>query len=287
LLAKLVAWWIALSSGTSGGTLAPVLLIGGTLAPVLLIGGSFGGLIGAGLDAVLPSLHLSPGAVALVAMAATFGAATRATFTAIVFAFELTRDCQAVLPLMLAAVLADLVFNSLSDQSVLTEKLARRGVNVPRRYAPDVLQIHSVREAMTPDVKTLPENATVGDARRRFEAGVHSAYPLLDDDGRCTGIVTRGDLLVREPRDDAPVQEIATGDVVTVAPTDSLLTVLELITEEGLDHVPVVEDGRLAGICTRTDLLRARSRYLEHERRQAGWRPQLRRAQRAEERRSA
>ncbi|HEY3096232.1 MAG TPA: chloride channel protein [Acidimicrobiia bacterium] len=85
LLAKVIAWWIALSSGTSGGT----------LAPVLLIGGSFGGLIGAGLNAAFPSLHLSPGAVALVAMAATFGAATRATFTSIVFAFELTRDYQA------------------------------------------------------------------------------------------------------------------------------------------------------------------------------------------------
>jgi chloride channel protein, CIC family len=220
-------------------------------------------------------------------MAATFGAATRATFTSIVFAFELTRDYSAVLPLMLAAVLADLVFNSLSDQSVLTEKLARRGVNVPRRYAPDVLQIHSVREAMTRDVETIPGKATVADARRRFEAGPHSAYPLLDEDGGCTGIVTRGDLLVQEPRDDAPVEQIATGDVVTVAPTDSLLTVLELITEEGVDHIPVVEHGRLVGICTRTDPLRARSRYLEHERCQAAWRPQLRRAQRAEERRTA
>jgi chloride channel protein, CIC family len=91
LIAKLFAWWIAIASGTSGGT----------LAPLLLIGGAFGGLIGAGLDAAFPSLNLSPGAVALVAMAATFGAATRATFTSIVFAFELTRDYAAVLPLML------------------------------------------------------------------------------------------------------------------------------------------------------------------------------------------
>src|SRR5438874_8650651 len=115
LLAKLVMWWIALGSGTSGGT----------LAPLLLIGGAFGGLVGAGLDAAFPGLGLSPGAVALVAMAATFGAATGATFTAIVFAFELTRDYAAVLPLMLAAVLADIVFNSLSQHSLMTEKLAR------------------------------------------------------------------------------------------------------------------------------------------------------------------
>jgi CIC family chloride channel protein len=270
LFAKLVMWWIALGSGTSGGT----------LAPILLIGGSFGGLVGAGLDAVFPGLGLSPGAVALVAMAATFGASTGATFTSIVFAFELTRDYEAVLPLMLAAVLADIVFNSLSPQTLMTEKLARRGVVVPRRYAPDVLQMHAVREAMTSDVEMLPLHARVGDARHLLESGGHGAYPVVDDAGACVGIVTRTDLLVRALPDDAPVKEVAHNDVVTVEPGDPLLTVLERITEDGVDHVPVVDDDRLVGICTRTDILRARSRYLEHERPQAGWRPRLRRAQR-------
>jgi len=277
LLAKVSAWWIAIASGTSGGT----------LAPLLLIGGAFGGLIGAGIDAAFPSLHLSPGAVALVAMAATFGAATRATFTSIVFAFELTRDYAAVLPLMLAAVLADIVFNSLSEHSVLTERLARRGVTVPRRYAPDILQLHSVREAMTRDVETLAEHATMVDARRRLEAGRHAAYPLVDEGGALTGIVSRADLLVRDISEGSPVTEIASSDVVTVAPDDSLLTLLERMTEEGVDHVPVVDHDRLVGICTRTDLLRARSRYLEHERRQEGWRPRFRRAQRNGERSTA
>ena len=277
LLAKLVMWWIALGSGTSGGT----------LAPLLLIGGSFGGLVGAGLDAAFPGLGLSPGAVALVAMAATFGAATGATFTSIVFAFELTRDYEAVLPLMLAAVLADLVFNSLSRQTLMTEKLARRGVFVPRRYAPDVLQVHSARDAMTTKVETLPVHATMGDARRLFGAGGHGAYPLVDDAGGCAGIVSRNDLLVRDLPDAAPVKDVATTDVLTVEPGDSLLTVLERMTEDGVDHVPVVEHDRLVGICTRADLLRTRSSYLEHERPQAGWRPQLRRAHREDERKSA
>jgi H+/Cl- antiporter ClcA len=267
LLAKLVMWWVALGSGTSGGT----------LAPILLIGGSFGALIGAGIDAAFPGLGLSPGAVALVAMAATFGASTGATFTAVVFAFELTRDYQAVLPLMLAAVLADIVFSSLSPQTIMTEKLSRRGVAVPRRYAPDVLQVHTVREAMTRDVDTLPVHARVADARRLLESGGHGAYPLVDDTGACAGIVTRGDLLAQEPPDEADVKEIAHADVVTVEPGDSLLTVLERITEDGVDHVPVVDGDRLVGICTRADLLRARSRYLEQERPQSGWRPRLRR----------
>ncbi|MGZ4735445.1 MAG: chloride channel protein, partial [Acidimicrobiia bacterium] len=82
LVAKLGAWWAALGSGTSGGT----------LAPILLISGAFGSLLGTLANHLVPGLHISPGAMALVAMAATFGAATRATFTAIVFAFELTQD---------------------------------------------------------------------------------------------------------------------------------------------------------------------------------------------------
>jgi CBS domain-containing protein len=213
-------------------------------------------------------------------MAATFGAATGATFTAIVFAFELTRDYEAVLPLMLAAVLADIVFNALSRQTLMTEKLARRGVAVPRRYAPDVLQVHAVREAMTSEVETLPLHARVADARRLLESGGHGAYPVVDDTGSCVGIVSRTDLLVRELPDDAPVKEVAHNDVVTVEPDDTLLTVLERFTEDGVDHVPVVDDDRLVGICTRTDVLRARSRYLEHERLQTGWRPRLRRVQR-------
>src|SRR5262249_16950117 len=155
------------------------------------------------------------------------------------------------------------------------QKLARRGVSVPRRYAPDVLSVHKIREAMTQGVATLPLDATVGEVRRRLEAGGHSAYPLVGDDGSCAGIVTRADLLVQELRDDAPVTSIATAEVVTVGPDDSLLAVLEGIMEEGVDHVPVVEHDRLVGICTRTDLLRARSRYLDDERRQAGWRPQF------------
>ena len=96
---KLVSWWLALGSGTSGGT----------LAPILLISASFGTLVGTGLNHVLPGPDVSPGAFALVAMAATFGASTRATFTAIVFVFELTRDYQVVIPVMIATVLADLV----------------------------------------------------------------------------------------------------------------------------------------------------------------------------------
>ena len=214
LLAKLAAWWIALASGTSGGT----------LAPILLISGCFGGLMGALVQQVLPASGISPGAVALVAMAATFGAATRATFTAIVFAFELTRDYSAIVPLMLAAVLADLVASSFLPESIMTEKLARRGLRVPNGYEPDVLRITTVGEVMTRDTLTIPAGSSEEAVRRRFEVGVHSAYPVIDPDGRCIGIVTRGDVLANESvaaaRDPRDLVTVAAGDSLLRARTD-------------------------------------------------------------------
>jgi len=264
-LAKLVAWWIALGSGTSGGT----------LAPLLLIGGSFGSLFGFALRAVVPGVELSPGAFAMVAMAAVFGASTRATFTSIVFLFELTRDYHIILPLMLAAVVADLVMAALMRESLMTEKLARRGLRVQTEFEVDVLRTTLVRDVMTPVVETLPAAATVGEARRRLAAGPHSAYPLVDDAGRCLGIVTRGDLLrpAVMADDTSPVRDLASRDVVTVRPDDSVLTALQRIVDERIDHVPVAgPDGRLAGICTRTDVLRARHRQLDLEQQQPGWR---------------
>lgn len=261
-VAKLVAWWIALGSGTSGGT----------LAPLLLIGGSFGSLFGMAAGALFPGLPLSPGAFAVVGMAATFGASTRATFTAIVFLFELTRDYQIILPLMLAAVVANLVAAALMRESLMTEKLARRGLRVQTEYEVDLLRTTLVRDVMTPSVETLPAGASAGEARRRLAAGPHSAYPLVDATGRCVGIVARGDLLRRPVEDDEPVLAVASGDVVTVGPDETVFRALHRLLEEGVEHLPVVDgEARLVGICTRTDVLRARRTQLDLERPQPGW----------------
>jgi H+/Cl- antiporter ClcA/CBS domain-containing protein len=264
LLGKLIMWWMALASGTSGGT----------LAPILLVSGAFGSLFGAAVNHIVPDLHLSVGAIALVAMAATFGAATRATFTAIVFAFELTRDYNSILPLMLAAVVADLVSSALLDDGLMTEKLTRRGLRVPREYQPDILRSTLVRQAMTNEVEALPATATVAEARAQLEAGGHNGVPLIDAEGHCVGIVTPGDLLARIPDDAVPVVGIASRSVVSIRPDDTLLDALEAMLDETIDHLPVVDDNQqLVGICTRTDILRGRGRHLVHDRRQPGWQP--------------
>jgi len=228
-------------------------------------------MLGHAANAAAPGLHVDPGAFALVAMAATFGAATRAPFTAIVFVFELTGDYNVILPLMLAAVAADLVASGLMTESLMTEKLSRRGLTVRADYEVDLLRTTSVGSIMTTEVRSLAPDATVGDALRCFTAGGHGAYPVVDGDGACVGIVTRGDLLRDALDDGAPLTTVATAEPVVVPSSLLALDALHTMLQEGVEHLPVVDGGRLVGICTRTDLLRTRLAQLEHERPQPGW----------------
>jgi CBS domain-containing protein len=204
-------------------------------------------------------------------MAAVFGASTRATFASIVFVFELTRDFDILLPLMLASVLADLVAAALMQDSIMTEKLTRRGLRVHTEFEVDRFRTVPVGEIMTTEVDTLSAAATVGDARARLEAGPHGAYPLVDANGRCVGIIARGDLLRERGSDDEPVLEHASRDVVCVGSHDLAIAALQRMLEESVEHVPVIDDGRLVGICTRTDLLRVRRGQFAHERHEEGW----------------
>lgn len=257
-VAKLAAWWMALGSGTSGGT----------LAPILLISSSFGTVVGEVLNQVLPGPDVPIGAFAVVAMAATFGASTQATFTAIVFVFELTGAYDVILPLMLASVIADLVYSAVNRDSLMTEKLRRRGLNIGRHYGADPFAHVSVGEIMSPDVATLSFDATVGDARRRFATGRHGAYPIVDGEQRLVGICTRGDVLRDERADDVAL--LADSDeqqLLTVTTHASAQTALRLMVEEDIEHVLVADrDDHLVGICTRTDLLKVRRRELDAER---------------------
>jgi chloride channel protein, CIC family len=262
---KLVMWWLALASGTSGGT----------LAPILLISSCAGALAGQGLHEVVPSV--SPNAFALVAMAATFGAATRAPFAAIVFVFELTRDYNAVLPLMGATILAEMIARALLRESIMTEKLARRSVSVPGEYRTDVMAVTRVREIMSTDVHTLPSGTSLSDAVDCFLADGHSAYPVVEPTGTCIGFVTRADVL--SANGDSPVVDDLAAAPISVSPNDRAIVVLQAMLDEGVDHVTVIDGDRLVGICTRTDLLRARRALHRADETQPGWITRLRRGE--------
>ncbi|HEX6785589.1 MAG TPA: chloride channel protein [Acidimicrobiales bacterium] len=263
VVGKLVIWWIALGSGTSGGT----------LAPILIISSCFGALAGQVLAQAAPGLGVAPSAFALVAMAATFGAAARAPFAAIIFLFELTRDYNAILPLMLATVLADLLARRLVEHSIMTEKLARRGVSVPGAYHPDPLRATPVRTVMQRDVVTIDADADLAEAERVLARSGHDALPVIDDAGALVGIVSPGDLLEPGLDPGSPVARIAIRDVVVVGADESVYAALSRMVEEGVDHLPVVDADRLVGICTRADLLQVRIRELDQERVERGWLP--------------
>ena len=166
---KLVVWWLALGSGTSGGT----------LAPILLISAGFGGLFGNGVVHLFPHIGVSAGAFALVAMAAVFGAATRATLASMIFVFELTGDYKAILPLMLATVLAELVASVFLEQSIMTEKLWRRGLRVHSDYEVDPMRMHSVGDVMSPLNGTQPSTQLVV---RREDLAIDALRVMVEQD---------------------------------------------------------------------------------------------------------
>lgn len=177
---------------------------------------------------------------------------------------------------MLATVVADLVYSAVNEDSLMTEKLRHRGLHIGRHYGVDPFTSTRVRDIMTDAVETLPAGATTGDACARFAAGGHGAYPIVDGD-RLVGIVTRGDVLRDDCPDDQPLLDHAAPDVVTVRPDDSTQAVLRVMLDESIEHVPVLEDGKLVGICTRTDLLKIRRRHNDLEERQAGLTPRTNR----------
>jgi CIC family chloride channel protein len=158
----------------------------------------------------------------------------------------------------------------------MTEKLTRRNVTVPTEFRPDAMATTRVREVMTTQVSTLPADAVIADALDKFVNGRHSSHPIVDGDGRCVGVVSRSDLLAIPEGDHTPLAEAFGGEVVTVRPGDTALAALHRMLDESVDHLPVVADGRLVGICTRTDVLRARHRLADAERRQPGWIARLR-----------
>jgi CBS domain-containing protein len=153
----------------------------------------------------------------------------------------------------------------------MTEKLTRRGVRVGGELHADVLRTTVVGDVMTPEVETIADSASVEEVTAVVTSGGHGAYPVVDGDGRCVALLERGDILLGDPPAGGTVLDVAHGDVVSVERATPLVEALELMVEEGIDHLPVVDGDRLVGICTRTDIVRARAEQVAQERRQPGW----------------
>ena len=274
MLAKSVALVISLGSGTSGGL----------LAPMFMSSAAMGGAFALALNHLWPTANLSPAAFALVAMGAVFGAASRATFAFIIFAFEITRDYNAVLPLMLVSVLADGVAMWLMPRSsIMTEKLARRGLRIHQDYEADVLQVLSVSEVMDKNPPLIASDTIVSDladriARRDPAVVRHEGLFLVDTAGKLQGVITRGDILRSiETADGAALHALEAGsrDLVVSYPDEALSDAAAKMLSRNVGRLPVVDRAdptKIIGYLGRHAIMAARLRRFEEEHvREPGW----------------
>jgi H+/Cl- antiporter ClcA/CBS domain-containing protein len=256
LLVKSFIWAFSLGSGTSGGVLAPLLMMGGALG---------------GLEAMfLP--NEGAGFWPLISMGAILGGTMRSPFTGIVFAVELTHDMNVILPLLVASVIAHFFTALTLKRSILTEKVARRGYHLSREYAVDPLEILFARDVMRTNIAVLAPNL----ARKDLPASLHKSrrgqrlYPVAAEDGKLVGVVTRKDLQkLATGSDPREISEVVRRSPATSYPDEPLRIVVNRMAETGLTRLPVIEEEskKLVGIISLQNLLHARVRHLEEERR--------------------
>ena len=257
LVVKLAVWSIALGSNTSGGILAPLLMLGAAL----------GGLLGA----VLPGA--GEGTWALIGMAGAMAGVMRSPFTSIVFALELTHDVNALLALLVACTVAHLVSVLALKRSILTEKIARRGYQVTREYEIDPLHALLARDVMATDVLSVQPRTPAEDLYERLPEGAaerrQRLYPVLDSDERLLGVVALSDLIAAH-RSSSPIDagELARQPSMALA-DETLREVADRMVTSGHGVLPVVDRQdrrRLVGMVSQFDLLKAHERVLIEER---------------------
>lgn len=270
---KSAALVISLGSGTSGGLLAPMFMASAAM------GSAFAMIV----DRVWPAANLSPGAFALVAMGAVFGAASRAAFTFIIFAFEITRDYNSVLPLMLVTVIADAIAVRYSKNSIMTEKLARRGLHIHQDYEPDVLHQVRVADTMSTDFDVVPEEMLAGelvDRIGRHDPAVtrHQGVLIVNGRNELTGIITRSDLmkaLERDPAGNMTVLDAGSRNVIVAYEDEVLYDAAVRMLRTGVGRLAVVSRNNpkeIVGYLGRSAILSGRLRRLEEETvRDPGW----------------
>jgi H+/Cl- antiporter ClcA/CBS domain-containing protein len=261
---KLISWLIALGSGTSGGT----------LAPVMTIGGGIGALAGGWLAAAAPGSGVDPRIAGLVGMAATFAGASHALLASVVFAFEVTRQPLGLLPLLAGCSAAYLVSLLTMEHSIMTEKLARRGTRVHRDYGVDWLSQVGVEEVATREVVTLHRARSVAEVREwlatEAAGATHQGFPVVDDIGELVGVLTRRDLLRQDVNPASPVGDLVQRAPYVVPDDATVRDAADLMSAMAVGRLPVVKRDaprEMIGIVTRSDLLAAHERRLAAGRR--------------------
>ncbi|WP_310631848.1 chloride channel protein [Paraburkholderia sp.] len=263
LAVKAVMWVVALGSGTSGGVLAPLLMLGAGLGTVL--------------GHVLPGND--PALWPLVCMAATLGATLGAPLTAIVFAFGLTPDANALLPRLAATLVAHGFATVVMKRSIMTEKIARRGYHIYREYGVDPLERHYADEVMTRDVDTIDASLSVREALAQYFGPTQKrrAWPVVRD-GAVLGVVDRATLeavraseageALDQPLDQPLGKLLAQRRPDVALPEETCRQIATRLAVHGLERMAVVSDResmRLVGIVSRSDFVKLSLSHFEEE----------------------
>ena len=257
---KLASWAIALGSGTSGGTLAPLFTIGGGL----------GSLFGSAALLAVPAIGIDARVAGLVGMAAMFAGASRALLASIVFAFETTRQPMGLLPLLAGCAAAYLVSMLRMRHTIMTERLARRGTPVGTDYSTDHLAHQFVRDHFAAPVVSLRADERLGTVRQWLSAGAdgatHQGFPVLDERGTLVGVVTRRDLVNSASPDEEPVRRAIKRPPVVIFAESTLREAADHMVHERVGRLPVVTRDAprtVVGILSRSDLLEAHEPRLD------------------------
>jgi H+/Cl- antiporter ClcA len=260
---KFISWSISLGSGTSGGT----------LAPLFTIGGGAGAVLGASIASLAPLLGVDVRIAALVGMAAIFAGASRAMLASAVFAFETTLEPAGILPLLGGCAAAYLAASWLNRNSIMTEKIVRRGIRAPGEYEADLLEQVLVRNIATPHVVSLRGEDHLETVRNwlnsRAPGTTHQGFPVLDERGLLTGVVMRRDVLDVANDSRAQVKDLIRTLPKFVYDDCTARQATDHMVNHSIGRLPVVSratPSRLVGIVTRSDILSVyRSRVREKE----------------------
>jgi H+/Cl- antiporter ClcA len=247
---KFISWAFALGSGTSGGT----------LAPLLTIGGATGILLGIVILKLFPQSGIVLPLAALIGMSAMFAGASRALLTSIVFAIETTGQSNALLPLLAACIASYFISFLLMENTIMTEKIARKGVKTPYSYEPDMLDKISVQQVLKEGGTVLNNDLTIEEARQwllKRKEEQRNYYIIVTKGGNFKGIVSSSNLFSMHHSPTSVVEALIKRKPVAITNGDSLKTAVELMARENIDVLPVVSssENKIAGILSYKDIL--------------------------------
>jgi chloride channel protein, CIC family len=258
--AKFVSWSISLGSGTSGGT----------LAPLLTIGGGFGFVLGYAALKLFPASGVDLRIAALVGMAALFAGASRAVLASVVFAFETTLQPFGLLPLLGGCMASYLVSCLLMRNSIMTEKIVRRGIRVPSEYSADFLDQILVSEVASQGVVAIKAEDILADVRTWLASSqpgtTHQGFPVITKDGLLAGVLTRRDILNASASPQSCVRDLIRRPPVVVYSDCTLRDAADHMVNHGIGRLPVVVRGtasNVVGMISRSDILSSYRRKID------------------------